>query len=194
MKISLKNFKLNSEGIFSITKPYESFQIIKTIEFLYQGNIKDLVITDGTASMGGDLINFSKKVKFVNGVEVNNENYEILKENCEFFECSNIKLYNDDYLKVYDKLEQDIIYLDPPWGGSSYKEKDFITLKLGNLEIWELINLIIQKKLCTYILIKAPLNVSLYGIDYDLIKVIYNKTKVPTFKIICINVVNKLNE
>lgn len=193
MKINLKNFKLNDEGVFSITKPYESFQIIKLIVYLFGEDIGDLVITDATASMGGDLINFAFRVKHVNGVEINSDNFKILQENCESFRCSNITLYNDDYLKLYDKLEQDIIYIDPPWGGSAYKEKEYIQLKLGDLYLWELINLIIEKRLTKYILVKAPLNVSLTEINYDLIKVIYNKSKVPTFKIICINVSNKLN-
>lgn len=184
--IVLKNFKLNTEGAFSITKPYESAQIIFLVQNFIQENIHNKIITDGTACMGGDVVKFSKYFKYVNAVEILEENFNLLIENCKIFNCQNVNLFNQDYTEIYEKLKQDIIYLDPPWTGPGYKSKESIVLKLGDFEIWKLINIIKSKNLSKYIFIKAPSNVCLDNLEYDSIHVVYNKSKSPSFKLICI--------
>ncbi len=190
--INLKDFKLNEEGSFSITRPFESLQIINLISNFIKYYDEDLlsnkVITDATACVGGDLIRFSKCFKCVNGVEVFEENFKILNENCIFFRCNNVNLYHVDYIDVYDKLVQDVIYFDPQWGGRNYKTKESIILKLGSTELWNLILQIKDKNLAKYIFIKAPINVCLNNLEYDSIHIIYNKSKVPSFKLICIKI------
>jgi site-specific DNA-adenine methylase len=186
--INLKKFVLNEEGLFSITKPYESIQIINAMHNFIQGDIKELIITDATACMGGDLIRFSKNFKFVNGVEILKANYDCLVQNCANFDCKNVKLYNENYIEIYENIIQDVIYLDPPWGGTSYKSKDAIFLKMDNMELWEIINLIKNKKNTNYLFIKAPLNIALQNISYDFQATIYNKSKCESFKLICIRI------
>lgn len=191
-KINLKDFKLNEEGSFSITRPYESAQIIYLIENFIKFSEKnetvlsDKILTDATACMGGDLIRFSKYFRMVNGIEILDENFTFLIQNCKQFGCNNVNLFCQDYLEIYDKLKQDIIYLDPPWGGTSYKNKDIICLKIGNLELWELVNSMKEKGVSKFIFIKAPMNVCLDKIEYDSIHIIYNKTRTASFKLICI--------
>ena len=188
MEINLKNFKLSEEGRFSITRPYESRQIINNIEKFIMYKLYNYTITDATACMGGDLIKFSKCAKFVIGVEKNLENFEILQDNCKTFDCENINLIHDDYLNIYEKLSQDIIYIDPPWNGPEYKMKQCVFLKIGDIDLYELVNNIINKKLAKYVFIKAPSNVCLNNLEYTTIYTIYNKNKKPSFKLICINV------
>lgn len=186
--ILLKDFKVNEEGRFSITRPYESLQIINIIEsFLYERDQKDLSIltlTDATACMGGDLIRFSKHFKFVNGIEIHKENYQLLVENCKKYECNNVKLYNADYLSVYDNLHQDVIYIDPPWGGTEYKNMEQVSLKIGDTDLYILIKLVNQ--LTKFLFIKVPLNVCLDNIEYTDIQIVYNRSKIPSFKLIMI--------
>jgi hypothetical protein len=194
MNINLKDFKLNEEGSFSITRPYESSQIIFLIEnfikFYYSDFIlSNKIITDATACMGGDLIRFSRYFKMINGIEILEENFELLLQNCKQFNCQNVNLFCQNYLDIYDKLKQDIIYIDPEWGGPGYKVKDSIVLKLGDMEIWKLINLIKEKKLTKFIFIKAPFNVCLKNLDYDSIHIVYNKSKIASFKLICMSLV-----
>lgn len=193
--IGLKEFKLNEEGTFSITRPYESNQIIYFIQTFIafigarEGTNELLInkiLTDGTACMGGDLIRFSNYFQSVNGVEIDENNFSLLVENCKQFNCNNVNLFPQDYLEIYDKLKQDIIYLDPKWGGIDYKNKLHVVLKMNDMDISDLIKLIKHKKLCKYIFIKAPSNVYIDKIDYDAIHVIYNKSKSPSFKLICI--------
>jgi hypothetical protein len=196
--INLKDFKLNEEGGFSITRPYESGQIIFLIENFIKfcskklskkTSIVDMTLTDATACMGGDLVRFSGYFKIITGVEIDTNNFNLLIQNCKKFDCKNVILFNQDYLEIYDKLKQDVIYLDPPWGGTDYKNKDIISLKIGDLELWELIKLIKHKKLTNFIFIKAPMNVCLNNIEYDSIHVIFNKSKTASFKLICMSLV-----
>jgi predicted RNA methylase len=193
--INLKDFKLNEEGSFSITRPYESAQIIFFIEnFIkyYEKDDVDLstkILTDATACMGGDLVRFSKYFRMINGIEILEENFALLIQNCKQFGCHNVNLFCQNYLEIYDRLKQDVIYLDPPWGGTSYKNKDIISLKMGNLELWELVDLIKSKKLAKFVFIKAPMNVCLEKLEYDSIHIIHNKSKIASFKLICMSLV-----
>jgi hypothetical protein len=189
--INLKDFKLNEEGSFSITRPYESAQVvylIKNFIELYEGhgvNLGSQRITDATACMGGDVVRFSKYFAAVNGVEILEDNYNLLVQNCRYFGCNNVKLVHQNYLDVMDQLEQDIVYIDPKWGGVDYKHKEYIVLKLDDMEISELVETIKNKKITKYIFVKAPLNVCLEKMGYDAIYIIYNKSKAPSFKLLC---------
>jgi hypothetical protein len=178
-------FKLNREGKFSITKPFESNQIIMCIKKIV-GDLNNIIITDATSCMGGDLINFSKVAKMVNGVEINKENFILLRENCATFNCKNIKLYNEDYLNVYKTLNQDIIYIDPQWGGPEYKEKNGVVLYLGKYKLEYLLDKFIEEKITDYIFVKVPLNVSLPEKFYENSQTIFNKNKKPSFILLCI--------
>lgn len=188
----LKDFKLNTEGSFSITKPYESAQIIQLMEAFIKRHeprylgIDNMTITDATSCMGGDLIRFSKSFYMVNGVEIREDNYELLVQNIQHFDCKNVSINCDDYLNIYDKLQQDVIYIDAPWNGPEYKSKKSVVLKLGDTEVSKLINSIRDKKLSRYIFLKAPSNVCLNDIIYETIHTIYNKSRVESFKLICI--------
>ncbi len=190
--INLKDFKLNEEGTFSITRPFESAQIVYLIENFIRYIEKDEVdlstkiLTDATACMGGDLIRFSKYFRMINGIEILEENFTLLVQNCKQFGCYNVNLFCQNYLDIFDKLKQDIIYLDPKWGGIDYKNKESVILKLNDIEIWNLVQIIKEKKLAKYIFIKAPSNVCLEKLDYDSIHVVYNKSKIASFKLICI--------
>ncbi len=189
MSIILRKFKLNLEGKFSITRPYESEQIIKYIAKFVSNELllENCVVTDATACVGGDLVNFSKKVKHVNGVEINIDNYNLLAENCKTFECDNVTLIHNDYLNVYNTLNQDIIYIDPPWMGPDYKLKKSVNLFVGNVELCDLVNTIKSEGLAKFLFIKVPLNVCLDNLGHDEICTVYNRSRSPSFMLICIH-------
>ena len=97
----MKDFKLNEEGSFSITRPFESSQIICFIENFIRVteghtdhvDLSSKILTDATACMGGDLIRFSKYFKMVNGIEILEENFALLVQNCKQFGCNNVNLF-----------------------------------------------------------------------------------------------------
>ena len=109
--------------------------------------LSSYTITDGTACIGGDTLSFSREFKSVNAIEFDKTRYEYLKHNMKLFNCNNITFYNDDYLNLYKSLKQDVIFLDPPWGGPDYKNKKSLTLALGNMKLDDLSRDIIKNKL-----------------------------------------------
>ena len=141
------------------TTQEQAKQINNIISYYVDNNS---VITDATAGIGGNSLFFCKKFKFVNIVEKNYELEDILKENINytnnrFIFCS----YN--YIKYI--LKQDVIFIDPPWGGSQYKKNKKISLYLDDVEITKLINdLYFYTKI---ICVKVPNNYNIFDLNRD---------------------------
>jgi adenine-specific DNA methylase len=187
-KNDTKMYKLNEESKYSITHKFQGEQLIKIIEDFTKSNLKNMEITDGTSGAGGDTINFCKHFKHVIGVEIKHGTFNLLEENCKNFKCKNALLINRDYSEIYNKLKQDIIYVDPPWGGTDYKNKASIQLKIGSYSLSSFTNKIIAEKLCKYVFIKTPFNCDLKGIRINKIYTVYNIYGMPSYMIICIKV------
>ncbi len=110
-----------------------------------QDRVKHLIITEMTAGVGGNVLNFAKFFKFVNAIEINKIRYDYLKSNVKLYEYENVNFYNDnsvDLLINQNNIIQDIVFL----------------ILLGEEEI---INYI---KLCDWILINLVLN--LYVVNF----------------------------
>jgi predicted RNA methylase len=157
VKPDLNKVKYSLESLYSFTPYNEAEQTVYLIAEFLKINVKDLkelVITDGTTNVGGNMIAFCKYFKFVNGVEIESTHVDYLKNNLELYGLKNYSIINGDYTKEYDKLEQDIVFLDPPWGGVLYKYYDRIDLYLSGIDISEIINKIKTK----HIILKVPKN------------------------------------
>ena len=157
--INFKKLKVSNIGKYSVSDP-ESAQYVSNIIKSYFKDTKKLVITDATANMGGNTINFAKNFSKVNSVE-------IIPLHCKFLE-NNIKQYNlsknvnikcNDYFDVMLELKQDVIFIDPPWGGTDYKRVPYLDLSLNNVDIGDIINKL--KKNAKLIIIKVPKNFNL---------------------------------
>jgi hypothetical protein len=173
---------IDEVGKYSISLPEKS----KVITNLISKYIKttDIIITDAMSCIGGDTLTFTKTFQKVNAVEMDKTRFEYLKHNMSIFNVTNIEFYNDDYLKLYKTLKQDVIYIDPPWGGPEYKQKKSIKIKIGETRLEELCDDIIQKKLCKLLVLKLPYNYDLSELKfYDLKMVVLNKILVITIEI-----------
>ena len=165
--IDLSKLLISDESIYSISKPSDAEKIIKIIKKHTSNKLQNLIITDGTANVGGDTINFSKYFKKVNAVELQEIHCKALKNNVKVYKRDNVKIYCNNYLDIMKKLKQDIIYLDPPWGGTEYSKKKYVNLHLGDLDISDIV--LKLKNNTKFIIIKAP-----YNFDY---KSFFNKIK-----------------
>tara|TARA_B100000780_G_scaffold250841_6_gene197204 strand:- start:820 stop:1485 length:666 start_codon:yes stop_codon:yes gene_type:complete len=167
-------FKMTDIGLYSISKP-ELAKWIANIMVDNLTNTKKLVITDATGGMGGDVIYFSKHFKGVNAVEINKIHFNILVHNLSnVLNIRNIKYYNNDYNKIYDKLQNDVVYIDPPWGGKNISKMKDIMLSLGKTKIYVLINKL-HKKGIKDVFLKIPHNFYYYLFFH---KIFYNKITV----------------
>jgi 16S rRNA G966 N2-methylase RsmD len=103
-----------------------------------------------------------KNFKKVNSVELDKDIYEGLKYNCtEVYKRDNITFYNDDCLKVIPKVKQNIIFIDPPWGGYDYKKTDKLPLFLGDKNIFDIVMDWYDQSLAELIVVKYPNNFDL---------------------------------
>ena len=96
------------------------------------------IITDATACIGGNSYFFAKDFRFVNCVEINDKVFEVLKSNLKKF--NNKSIYRCSFNTVKFMLKQDVIFIDPPWGGEIYKTKKKLDLYLDNINIFEIVN------------------------------------------------------
>lgn len=167
------SLQIDEESIYFVTNPYDTEIIIKIIK----NNMKDLdncCIFDATACVGGDTISFGKNFKSVISTEINKKRFDMLKNNLLVYELYNVIPVNCSFLDIITKINFiDVVYIDPPWGGSSYKQKTNIRLNIDNVFIDDIINRLFDKKICNsnikMVVLKIPKN-------YD-IKTLYYNTK-----------------
>jgi hypothetical protein len=176
--IPLYKISFTSESIYSSTPLiYNQHMISDIVQHLHKYKLKEFVILDGTAHTGSDVINtvinglkYFKKSVIVIAVEIDKINYDALVHNIQLFNINNyVYPVLGDTLTVLENSGDlpripNIIYLDPPWGGITYKDKKIIDLSLGGLNVFRiLLNLaenIEQYKILSLIVLKAPRNIN----------------------------------
>jgi len=121
----------------------------------------DIIITDATAGVGGNTISFSKHFNYINAIEIDKRRYDFLVNNCRIYKCDNITFYQDNFLKIISKIDQDVIFIDPPWGGKNYKLKDKITLNISDQSLEYICNKLLDNKYAKLIVLKLPINYDL---------------------------------
>lgn len=127
------NIPVNCMNVYTTRKQAEQ---INKIILTYAD--KNSTITDATACIGGNSVLFAKDFKNVICIEKDYEVYKILKSNMNKY--ANCDSYNVSYNCLKFILKQDIIFIDPPWGGNDYKSKKNIKLYLDFIDIQTIIN------------------------------------------------------
>jgi 16S rRNA G966 N2-methylase RsmD len=159
--INFENLLIDEVGKFSITLPKKADVISKIIKN-YCNDDKNITITDATAGVGGNVISFCKFGFKVNAVEINLTRFDYLKNNINEYKFNeSVNFFNENYIDIYDKIQQDIIYIDPPWGGINYKDLENISLYINDITIEDICISIIEKKLAKLTVIKLPFNYNL---------------------------------
>ena len=161
--------KIDKESIYYISIRKHAEQISTIIENYINKlgyESKDITITDATAGVGGNTISFGKTFKNVNAIEINHKRFEYLKNNLNIYNLKNIKVYEGDCIKIIDKIKyQDVIFIDPPWGGKKYKKFYKLKLFLSNVSLEKLCKIMMNKKtmisMPKLIVLKLPINYDL---------------------------------
>ena len=154
-----KLIQLDTVALFSVTDMLNSKTINKILNALCSCiniSTKKVTITDGCACVGGNVLAFSDIFKTVHAIEIDETRCKMLKYNMEeVCKKTNVKVYNDDYSKTYMTYSQDIIYLDPPWGGTQYTTTDKEDkLYLGKTTLIEYVNLL--QTVCSVCTARVP--------------------------------------
>ena len=134
---------LTDIGEYSISKSFVSHKFIKIFKSTLKRDLADCIITDGTGGMGGDTIVFANYFKYVNICDNTLDHILSIYNNIrEYNYLDKVKIYYKNYLEALKYLKQDVIYLDPPWGGPNYKIKSKIMLYLDDIPLYDIIKMI----------------------------------------------------
>lgn len=158
-RADINSFKVDDIALYSITSAKIAHTLANEISELL--GTSGISITDATASVGGNSIPFMKHSGFntVNMVELSASRFKMLKHNITLtHSAKNHTLHNCSYLDIYDTLTQDIVFMDPPWGGPEYKLNQSLHLFLGGINISVICNNIFSATPTKYIIIKVPIN------------------------------------
>jgi predicted RNA methylase len=155
--VDLTRLKITSEGSYSITRRRDADRIMNILNALFK-NTAELTITDATACIGGDTLNFALHFRHVHSIEIKDENFEALTNNVEVYRFNNVTLHRGDCLKIFN-WNTDILYIDPPWGGKDYRQHKNMDLFLSEvrLDTW-LEEVLKRKNRPNYIILKLPFN------------------------------------
>jgi hypothetical protein len=166
-----KDLKIDEDSVCYISVR-EHAEKISTIVLNYITklgfNPKDVIVTDATACVGGNTLSFAKNFKKVNAIELDPLRASYLKNNINVYGIHNVEVFEGDCLDLLGKIDQQhVVFIDPPWGGPSYKNFKNLKLHLSGVPIEEICkNLFDQKDIkCSpeLVVIKLPIN---YDVNY----------------------------
>lgn len=167
---------LDHEASYSVTDQVTADKITKDIRFFITD--PDATITDGTACVGGNTYSFAKSFVEVNAIEIDPLRHSYLSQNMSLLGLSNVRCILNDITTEYQQRYQDILFLDPPWGGPEYKQQSDIQLYLSQKELSDVC--IDMSLYCRYIALKVPNNFNIERFEENIQDVLerihYNTT------------------
>jgi tRNA G37 N-methylase Trm5 len=147
---------ITSVGKYSVTHPDDAERTSEIIAKHFS-DPENIIVTDGTSGVGGNVISFAKHFKHVNAIEILPEHCEALKHNISLYELSGtVDVICNDFETAIKDTKQHVIFLDPPWGGPDYKQKRFLRLYMGERPLPHLLRDILN--LAKLFVIKVPNN------------------------------------
>lgn len=156
---------------FSVTEHEMATKISEAILALYAGDEhgdsaqdqdqehrekSSLTITDATACIGGNVISFCDYFAIVNAVECDLVRCEMLQHNLGVLEKGNAICIHASYLMVMQDLQQDVVFIDPPWGGPEYKDLAKVDLFLDGIPLYDICRMLHGR--ADIVVLKVPTN------------------------------------
>jgi predicted RNA methylase len=187
--VDYDQLKITPEGEYSMTKRADGKRMLQRLTSII-GSLSNKDVTDLTGNVGGDAILFGLHCKTVNTIEIDKDNFDALENNVKVFGLDNVILHFGDSTKVYNWYT-DILYIDPPWGGSDYKEKTNLDLFLGEHRIDLFIKDILKEHWRpNYIVLKLPRNYNFSRLNMNLLNNVkkLHKFSIRTFNCIVLEV------
>lgn len=192
----LKPLQITTVGKFSITSSMYNKKLCDIIR-----NETPKSIFDATSCVGGDTIGFAINLKCpVFGMERDLVNFNALQNNVQAFNLDKVILVHGDFVidgyKFIEENKPEIVYFDPPWGGSDYIIQKSLELYLSNINIKDIISRILDSySFVKNVILKVPANFNLKDIilKFNIVKMnkfnfiffkrqdfIYSEMKVPS--------------
>jgi predicted RNA methylase len=163
--IDYTKLKLTNEGEYSVTRRRDADRILSILKGILK-DTKTKTITDATGCVGGDTIHFGINFQKVDSIEINEANFEALKNNISVYGLQNVTLHLGDSTKIFN-WKTDVLYIDPPWGGPNYKDAKNLDLFMSNKRIDEwLEEIMLRKNRPNYIVLKLPYNYNFTRLNF----------------------------
>jgi len=149
--------RTTEEGSYSITRRRDAEKILNIMRSTFK-DIRTMTITDATACIGGDTINFAMNFGHVHGIELKHDNFDALTNNVHVYD-----FHNERYIMLIGVVlfnwNTHVLYIDPPWGGKDYKKHKNLDLFLSEkrLDCW-LEEILSRKNRPEYVVLKLPVN------------------------------------
>lgn len=163
--VEYQKLKTTTEGSYSITRRRDAERIMIVIGNIFK-ETKTMTITDATACIGGDTLNFALKFGHVHSIELNEKNFEALENNVKTYDFHNVTLHHGDSTMLFH-WNTNVLYIDPPWGGKDYKKHKELDLFLSDkrLDCW-LEEILSRKNRPDYIVLKLPFNYNFKRLNF----------------------------
>lgn len=163
--VEYQRLQSTAEGSYSITRRRDAERIMIVLGNIFK-ETKSMTITDATACIGGDTLNFALKFGHVHSIELNQENFEALENNVHIYDLHNVTLHHGDCTRLFN-WNTHVLYIDPPWGGKDYKKHKELDLRLSDkrLDCW-LEEILSRKNRPDYIVLKLPYNYNFKRLNF----------------------------
>lgn len=145
---------LDDEALYSTTDQLTANKIAKIVARVASENA---VVTDATACIGGATLAFAHVFNRVNAIELDRTRYDYLRHNMDALGMLyKVRCIHGDAVDICSQMYQDVVFLDPPWGGPEYKSMDKVSLYLSGNTLASVCKRIAHAT--KYIAIKVPTN------------------------------------
>jgi len=163
--LDYSKLKITDEGAYSITRWRDADRIMNILRYVLK-DINTMTITDSTACIGGDTLNFASNFGHVHSIELKNDNFDVLTNNVNVYGFNNVTLYHGDSTILFN-WNTNVLYIDPPWGGKDYKKHKNLDLTLSTkrLDIW-LEEILSRKNRPQYVILKLPVNYNFNRLNF----------------------------
>lgn len=139
------------------------------------------VITDATANVGCNTINFAKHFQHVHSVEKDPIEFTRLVPNIIAYGIRNVSVYNEDYTNVLEDMKQDVVFIDAPFGGEKSKYFEKLVLCLSGIRVDDIANYLIKHNKAKMVVLKTPNNVWLSNLKYPKRKTDFYRNMAPFY-------------
>jgi predicted RNA methylase len=163
--VDYSKLRITDEGSYSITRRRDADRIINVLIYALK-DLRKLTITDGTACIGGDTLNFAMNFGHVHSIELKDDNFDVLTNNVNVYGFNNVTLHHGDSTKLFN-WNTNVLYIDPPWGGKDYKKHKDLDLILSGkrLDVW-LEEILSRRNRPQYIVLKLPVNYNFNRLNF----------------------------
>jgi 16S rRNA G966 N2-methylase RsmD len=129
-------------------------------------------IVDCTAGVGGNTLSFANGFRRVVSIEINKRRSTHLIQNVLHHHCTNVEIFNSNALhllhtSVFENAHA--VFIDPPWGGASYKYKQKVDLSVSGVCLCDVMRRLEKHTQHSRIVgVKAPCNFNISDFECGL--------------------------